>query len=485
MKKNLLYSFLYELIIAFYPLLMIPYLSNVIGKSGTGIYSYTYSIMGVFLLVCQLGVNTCGVRAIAQNRDDRVAMTKTFKSIFFIQVCSGLLSIIVYVSAFVIADNKYNLYFLLLLPFLIGQCIRISWFFLGLEQIQVILLRNVLIRVVSALLIFLFVKSENSLPLYFIIMSASYLIGDISVLPKAMKYLSLDMPSKEDIKKYIKPMFIMFIPIIALRGAYYIDEIMLGFMRDTDCVAIYENAYKVINMPLQLYTVLANVLTAQASYLIAVNKEKENRTYIINSIDLSSAVMIPIIAGLISVSNELIPWYMGKQFLASIEVMHILPFVLIFSGINNILRTQYFIPMNQDNKYINTVLAGVFINIALNALFVTKYAYNGVAIATVISEAIVTAASIMIIKKDFDLASSFRNFPSYILIAVVMAAAVRFIGNAMGAGVLTSIVQVAAGGLVYMLILLLFQRLFRRRDTVSLYRIIIDSLSKIKSRIRK
>lgn len=206
----------------------------------------------------------------------------------------------------------------------------------------------------------------------------------------------------------------MFIPIAALRGAYYIDEVMLGFLCNTDSVGIYENTYKVINMPLQLYTVLTNVLTAQASHLVATNKQKENKFYIINSIDLSSALIMPIIIGLISISNELIPWYMGKQFLASIEVMHILPWVLIFSGINKILRTQYFIPMHQDNRYISTVLIGVLANITLNAVLITKFNYNGAALATVLSEALITFLSISLVRKDIPLLASFRNLPSYL-----------------------------------------------------------------------
>ena len=73
-------------------------------------------------------------------------------------------------------------------------------------------------------------------------------------------------------------------------------------------------------MPLQLYTVLANVLTAQASRLVSLNKKEENQLYIVNSIDLSSAFMIPIIVGIISISDALVPWYMGQQFLQTVQV---------------------------------------------------------------------------------------------------------------------------------------------------------------------
>lgn len=480
MKKNLLYSLIYELVIAFYPILLIPYLSRTIGKSGVGIYSYTYSIVGFFLLLCQLGVNTCGTRAIAQTRDNKDEMTRTFKSIFLIQILISLFTILIFLVYITIGNKEYKLYFMLLLPFIIGQAIRISWFFLGLEQIGTILLRNVLIRIVSATLIILFVKSEDSLKLYFIIMSMSYLLGDLSVWPTATKKLSSVPFSMDIVKKYIKPMFVMFLPLLALRGSYYIDEVMLGIFHDTDSVAIYENAYKIVNMPLQLYTVLANVLTAQASHLVAIKKEKQNVEYVINSIDLSSSLMIPIIIGLIACAREFVPWYMGEEFISSIQVLHILPCVLIFSGITSILRTQYFIPMEQDERYVGTVFIGVIINICLNIALIPRFNYWGVALATVISEAIITIISIIIINKKYSIFKAFRHFPLYLEVGLFMAFMVRLIGNYLSAGIKTNVIQIISGMVIYLSLIFLIQKLFYKKESVNLQKVCRNIMSKRK-----
>ncbi|MCM1568097.1 MAG: oligosaccharide flippase family protein [Roseburia sp.] len=474
MKKNLLYSFLYEVIIALYPLLLIPYLSATIGKSGIGIYSYTYSIVGFFLLVCQLGVNTCGTRAIAKTRNNKKEMTRTFKCIFLIQVSASAISILAFLIYVFLFAQKYQFYFVLLLPFLIGQGIRISWFFLGLENIATILLRNVMIRLVSAVLIVLFVKTEASLPLYFLIMSLSYLLGDISVWPKALKMLDIAKIDKATVYKYIKPMMVMFLPILALRGAYYTDEIMLGFLKDTDSVAIYENVYKVVNMPLQLYTVLANVFTAQASHLVATKQNNKNVGYVMNSIDMSSAIMFPIIFGMIAIAKEFVPWYMGETFLECIGVMHVLPIVLIFSGITSILRTQYFIPLEQDRKYVTTIAMGVLMNIILNCILIPEFSYIGVAIATVISEMMITFLSVNIIQRKDRIVRAFRYFPLYLSDAVLMLVVIRVIGNKLGVGIGTNILQIICGGAVYLIILFGFQRLFAGRDKLSLYHVMIN-----------
>lgn len=482
MKKNLFYSLIYSFVVAFYPVLMTPYLSKVIGKEGVGIYSYTYSILAFFLLVCQLGVETSGTRAIAKSRDDKDLMTTTFKSVYLIQFAVSFCTIAVYIGYVITLGGEYRFYFWLLLPFLIGQGLRINWLYLGLEQIRTILTRNLIIRVLSALSIFIFVKTKDDLPLYFIIMSVSSMLGDISIWPTALKKLSSAKLDWTIVKQNIKPMFVMFLPLIALRGSYYIDEIMLGTFHNTDYVGIYENAYKVVNMPLQLYSVFANVLTAQASHLVATNKKNQSVEILIHSIDLSSALMIPIIFGLIAFAKEFVPWYMGEEFLPSIDVMHVLPFVLIFSGITSMLRTQYFIPTEQDNKYVVTIFIGVFINITLNALLITRFAYTGVALGSVIAEAIITIISIVLVNKESPILRAFRYFPLYIGASGIMAVVIRLIGNMWGIGVKTNILQIGAGLVIYLVILLGVQALFCKKDSVTILKIGLNMLTRKKTK---
>ncbi|MBO5468856.1 MAG: oligosaccharide flippase family protein [Lachnospiraceae bacterium] len=485
MKKNLLYSLLYSMIVAVYPIIMIPYLSQVIGKSGVGTYSYTYSIIAFFLLVCQLGVDSSGTRAIAKSRDDQVLMTKTFKSIFFIQMLVSTITIICYLIYIFTVGSEYLFYFLLLLPFLLGQAIRINWFFLGLEQIKTILLRNLVIRLISAVCIFVFVKSKDSLPLYFIIMSGSSMLGDISIWPTAWKKFSKDSLDWNLVRVNIKPMFVMFLPLIALRGSYYIDEIMLGTFHDTDSVGIYENAYKIVNMPLQLYTVFANVLTAQASHLVAQHKEDESVNILVNSIDLSSSLMIPIIFGLIAFAKEFVPWYMGTEFIPSIQVMHILPFILIFSGVTSMLRTQYFIPTEQDNKYVITIFIGVFINITLNAILIHLFTYVGVAVASLLAEAIITIVSVILIQRETNILRAFRYFPLYVGCSLVMSVLIRIIGNQIGVGVKANVIQVTAGILVYFPLLFIILHIFCKKDPVTIDKIIIKIIKDIRLKLNK
>ena len=70
-KINFLYNIVYQLLVLIIPLITAPYLSRVIGASGVGIYSYTYSIVYYFILLVLLGVNNYGNRSIAKVRNNK------------------------------------------------------------------------------------------------------------------------------------------------------------------------------------------------------------------------------------------------------------------------------------------------------------------------------------------------------------------------------------------------------------------------------
>ena len=64
-RKNALLMAAYEVLIYIAPLITAPYIARVLGTSGTGIYSYTYSIASYFVIAIQLGVSIYGRREIA------------------------------------------------------------------------------------------------------------------------------------------------------------------------------------------------------------------------------------------------------------------------------------------------------------------------------------------------------------------------------------------------------------------------------------
>ena len=90
-KKNFLYNAFYQVLTLILPLITTPYISRVMGAERVGVYSYAYSIAYYFGMFILLGTNNYGNRTIASVRDDKKILSKTFWSIYAMQLFLGLL----------------------------------------------------------------------------------------------------------------------------------------------------------------------------------------------------------------------------------------------------------------------------------------------------------------------------------------------------------------------------------------------------------
>ncbi len=104
-KKNYLYSSLYQILLIILPLITAPHISRVLGSDGVGMYSYTYSISSCFAMFGMLGVTTYGSRIISSNRDDTNKISELFFDIWTIQLMLTLIVTIVYVIYILTISN--------------------------------------------------------------------------------------------------------------------------------------------------------------------------------------------------------------------------------------------------------------------------------------------------------------------------------------------------------------------------------------------
>ena len=92
------------------------------------------------------------------------------------------------------------------------------------------------------------------------------------------------------------------------------DKIMLGIMSTKLEVGFYENAEKIISIPLAIITALGTVMLPRMSNIIANGDEKKFKEYISKSMEFIIFLASPIVLGLISIAKEFAPVYFGNEF---------------------------------------------------------------------------------------------------------------------------------------------------------------------------
>lgn len=198
--RNYLYNAFYQIFILLVPLITTPYLSRVLGPVGIGINAYTNSIIQYFILFGSIGINLYGNRQIAFVREDRKELTKTFYEIFFLRILTIFVALLAFMF-FLLSTNQYHVYYLAQSVSIIAAAFDISWFFMGVENFAVTVLRNFVVKIVTLISIFSFVKSEADLWLYILILSLSLLLGNLTLFPNLKKYI--DRPIFEDRKSVV------------------------------------------------------------------------------------------------------------------------------------------------------------------------------------------------------------------------------------------------------------------------------------------
>ena len=156
-KKNYIYNLLYQIIALILPIIITPYVSRVLGANNIGIYSYTISITTYFITFGSLGIALYGQREIAYVQGDPIKYSKLFWEVILCRFISTFMSLVLFYSIFVFRTNLYQKYFFILTFEIISSIFDISWFFMGLEEFKKTIARNLIIKVLSVIAIFVFI----------------------------------------------------------------------------------------------------------------------------------------------------------------------------------------------------------------------------------------------------------------------------------------------------------------------------------------
>ena len=386
-KKNFIYNSLYQILIMFIPLITTPYISRVLGANGIGTYSYAYSIASYFVLFIMLGINNYGNRTIARIRDDNDELSKSFWSIYAMQFFLGIIVNIFYVLyVFKISNDIYvslSMFF-----YVLSATFDINWLFFGLEKFKMTVIRNTVIKIVTTICIFLFVKTSNDIIIYCLIMTIGMLFSQIVLWPYVLKNIKLYRPNFCDVKKHIKPNLVLFITVIAVSLFNIMDKIMLGLMTSKIEVGFYDSSQKIIAIPTALITSLGTVMLPRMSNVVEKDEKQSNKLIYI-SIIFAMFLSTSMCFGIMGVSREFVPVFYGKGYEKCIMLFLILLPTCLFLAFANVIRTQYLLPHQMDRAYVVSAILGATVNVIGNLIMIPKYGSIGASISTLLAEAVV------------------------------------------------------------------------------------------------
>lgn len=418
--KNYIYNLTYQILVLILPLITTPYISRVLGAEGTGIYSYTISITTYFILFGTLGISMYAQREIAYVQDKVKERSKIFWEIVIIRFITLSLSMLVFYLTYA-SKGQYSTYYKILLLEILANCFDISPFFQGLEEFKKIILRNLIVKIVSIVSVFLFIKTANDTNIYLLIYALSTFLGNISLWFYLPKYIQ-KVPFRElKLLKHIKPTIVLFIPQVATQIYTVLDKTMIGNMVENKAeVGYYEQSQKIVKMLLTIVTSLGTVMLPRIAHKFANGKKEEIKENIYQSFEFVYFLAIPLTFGVISVAPIFIPLFLGQAFEKSSLITSIISPIILIIGLSNVIGTQYLLPTKKQKQFTISVVTGAFFNLILNWILIPRLLSVGAAIATVMAETIVTLVQFYMIRNEFSILKILKKSKDYLVSGISM-----------------------------------------------------------------
>lgn len=453
--KNYLYNASYQILNILIPLITVPYISRVLGAHDVGINEYTNSWVTFFYLMGQMGVTLYGNREVAYHRDDLYERSRTFWGVEALQLLTVLASLLAYLAAVFLFSTTFKHYFLLQGIWIIATGLDISWYFMGLEEFKITVVRNTFVRLISIALIFTIIKDTNDLGKYIVILGGTQLVGNLTLWPYLKGNVIWVKLKEWHPFKHFYPALLLFIPTITTQVYLVLNRLMLGRMSTQVALGNFGQADKIVKFVLAVVTATGTVMLPHVANKFAKGNIKGVRDSLYSSFNFVSALSVPMMFGLMAISTKLAPWFLGADFELAGRIMFLESPIIVLIAWSNVTGTQYLMPVNRVKEYTTSVTVGAVSNIIFNLFLIEGWGANGAAVATVLSEFLVSATQIAMIRGTIKRRKLFHEQWKYFLCGFLMYLVVNRICMIVNMTIANLLLEVIIGAGIYFLGLVL------------------------------
>lgn len=445
-----------------FPIVTFPYASRVLLPEGVGMVSFARSYVDFFIILASLGVGTYGVREAAKVRDNKAELSKVTKEIFTINIISTAVAYcLLFISVFVFPPLAYYRTLIILISSkILFIVLGFEWLYSGLENYRYITIRAFFFQILSVALLYLFIKEPDDYLIYASIAVISNVGSNICNWIYSRNFIDFSMVKKLELRKHLKPFFILFATAAIGTIHVVLDKLMIGIIYNDWYVGIYTAADKINRLVITMVFAVGAVVVPRISYYFKNGEIDKFKELVHKNFDFMFLISLPCFIGLFLVGKAAILAFCGEDFIASIPVMRMMNILIVLIGINGVVGSQTFIPMGKEKIVFSCLCVSVCMNTILNLILIPSYNIYGAAIATIFSECIFLSMMLYHSRKILDLKQIGRYFLLYLFNASVMGIfvyiCIRFIPGMW----LSTGIAISTGLLVYGIMLILEKNRF-------------------------
>ena len=416
LKKNFIYNAILTMSGYIFPLMVYPYVSRVLGVANIGACNFVDSIVEYFTILSMMGMNTIGIREIAKCKNDQQKLDNVFSQLFSLNTLTTITAIIILIIATNIVPKfaPYKDLLYIGVGKLFFNYMLINWFFQGLENFKYIAARTIFVKILFVISVFLFVKTETDVKLYYFLVALTWAGNGIINFIYAKKYVSFNFTLKIN-KAIIGSFFILGVYWFMNSMYTTLNVAFLGFATNDIEVGYYTTANKLLTVIMTMFTALTSVMVPRVSVALKSNDNSEAKALIRKAINALMLFAIPLIFFVFPFSQELIYLMSGKGYEGATTPLQIMTPLFFLVGYDQIIVLQTLLPVGKDKDILRNSILAASVGIISNIFLTLNFGKNGSAIVLILAELSVLLSSQFCVTKYLGLKIPFKLIIKHII----------------------------------------------------------------------
>lgn len=378
------------------PILLVPYLIKTLGIAGFGIIALCQAVVSYGVIFVDYGFNFSATKKIAQSDGSCAHLSMAVSSVL---ACKAVLLILFFVFSYVIFVTNdllinYALVYLVFMLQVIGQMLMPTFLFQGMQNIRFIAIISGIIKLVSMLLILLFVQGENDLVLVATFFSLGFLISGCLSLIYAKKLYELVFfrPSLPDLKREFSDGFDVFAASIATTSYTTLVPLILSFHVSASDIGLFSAVQKLVNGIKGLFGPVSQAMfpaiagTLRDDYAKAIGLISLVRNWFV----VFYAVLFSIVVVFIKDISFLLVGGINPSLILLIKIMLSVP---IFVLISNLYGVQYMINIGLERSFRNIIFCSSLLALIAGFFVIQFFGIIGAGFLIAVTELVIATAA--------------------------------------------------------------------------------------------
>lgn len=367
-----------------FPFITLPYLTRIFSTDTFGVVSYVKTVMLYMQIIIDFGFMLSVTKNIVDARDDRKKISEILGDTLLARMLMGIIAFIILILLMMFVPIlRENILFTLLSFLAVFMSIFLmDYLFKGLEIMHIVTIRFILMKTISTILTFVFVKNNNDILLIPILDIISTLIAIILVFYNIRKQkISFKFTNLNNIYFSIKQSFVYFLSTIASTSFNALSTLLIGLMITTTEVAYWTICIQIIGTIQNCYTPFSEGIYPEMIKSKNINNIKKILKIFLPVVSIGCLIMF---IG----SKPILLILGGSKYLEASLILKILVPTLFFSFLVYMLGWPTLGVIGKEKETTKSTIYSIIINMFLLffLLITNSFTLINIAIVRVITE---------------------------------------------------------------------------------------------------